>query len=79
MPLTGISNRGLVLIGMLVALLWGCILTERIVVRRAIEQTEHWLGSHPRGPASTPVKRRRINELRAAPALASVSELAAKG
>jgi hypothetical protein len=47
MTLTGISNRGLLLIAVLVGLLWGCILTERAIVRRASQQTEQFL----RGPA----------------------------
>jgi hypothetical protein len=39
MPLTGISNHGLAVIAILVAILWGCILTERVIRRRAREET----------------------------------------
>lgn len=36
---TGISNRGLAIIALLVAVLWGCILTERTIRRQAREET----------------------------------------
>ena len=40
MPLFGISNRGLLLITFLVALLWGCILAERAIVSEARQATD---------------------------------------
>ena len=39
MTLTGISNRGLLLIALLVGVLWGCILAERAIVSRARQET----------------------------------------
>ena len=57
MPLTGISNRGLILIAVLVALLWGCLLAERLIVRQASQETEVLLRSAERvRPASTEVR-----------------------
>ena len=47
MPLTGISNRGMALIAVLVAILWGCIFAERAIVRRAYEETQDVLRSQP--------------------------------
>ena len=47
MPLTGISNRGLALIAVLVVILWGCIFAERAIVRRAYEETQNVLRSQP--------------------------------
>ena len=40
MPLMGISNRGLLLITFLVALLWGCILAEHAIVSGARQATD---------------------------------------
>jgi hypothetical protein len=47
MPLTGISNRGLALIAVLVVILWGCIFAERAIVRQAYEETQNVLRSQP--------------------------------
>jgi hypothetical protein len=54
--LTGISNQGLAIITLLVAVLWGCILTERTIRRQALEETLILLRSN-RGttlPTKTP-------------------------
>lgn len=48
MTLTGISNRGLLLITVLVAMLWGCIFAERAIVNEARRETMMLLRS--RGP-----------------------------
>jgi hypothetical protein len=45
--LTGISNRGLLLIGILVAALWGCILAERAIVNQARQETILYLRAVP--------------------------------
>ncbi|GEM_PF-6433734 len=45
MHLTGISNRGLAVITLLVAILWGCIFAERAIIRNAREQTDLLLHS----------------------------------
>lgn len=55
MPLTGISNRGLALIALLVVILWGCIFAERAIVRQAYEETQNVLRSQP----VVPVKQQR--------------------
>jgi hypothetical protein len=55
MPLTGISNRGLALIALLVVVLWGCIFAERAIVRQAYEETQNVLRSQP----VVPVKQQR--------------------
>ena len=47
MPLTGISNRGLALIALLVVILWGFIFAERAIVRQAYEETQTVLRSQP--------------------------------
>ena len=47
MPLTGISNRGLMLIAALVAILWGCLIAERAIVRQASQETDQVLRSAP--------------------------------
>jgi hypothetical protein len=39
MTLTGISNRGLVVIAFLVAMLWSCILVERSILNKARRET----------------------------------------
>ena len=44
---TGISNQGLAIIALLVAVLWGCILTERTIRRQAREETLIMLRSNP--------------------------------
>ena len=44
---TGISNQGLAIIALLVAVLWGCILTERTIRRQAREETLLMLRSNP--------------------------------
>ncbi len=58
MTLTGISNRGLLVITVLVAILWGCILAERAIVRHAREETELFLRFH----GSVPVKEQRVKQ-----------------
>ena len=57
MTLTGLSNRGLLMIALLVAALWGCILWARLIERRAYEETEVLFrsGASVR-PASSPVR-----------------------
>lgn len=47
MPLTGISNRGLMLIATLVTILWGCLIAERAIVRQASQETDQVLRSAP--------------------------------
>ena len=47
--ITGISNQGLAVIALLVAFLWGCILTERTIRRQAKEETLLMLQSNRRG------------------------------
>ena len=47
MRVTGISNQGLAIIALLVAVLWGCILTERTIRRQAREETLIMLRSNP--------------------------------
>jgi hypothetical protein len=50
MAVTGISNRGLATIAVLVSILWGCIFAERAIVRRAYEETQEVLHSRPEIP-----------------------------
>ncbi len=38
MPVAKITGQGLLAIGLSVALLWGCVIRERILVHRASEQ-----------------------------------------
>jgi hypothetical protein len=55
MRLTGISNRGLAVIAVLVAVLWGCIVAEKVIRRQAWEETVILLrspGPFNRAPAS---------------------------
>jgi hypothetical protein len=52
MKLTGISNRGLVVIGLLVMFLWGIIFAERAILRQAQREHQEFLRSLP---ASAPV------------------------
>ena len=59
MTLTGISNRGLLIITVLVAILWGCILAERAIVRQAREETELQLRSR----GSVPVKEQDVKRV----------------
>ena len=71
MRLTGISNKGLAVIGILVSILWGCILAERTIRRQAWEETVLMLrssrtvpirapyGPQKRGPARPAVQRSR--------------------
>lgn len=47
MTLTGISDRGLLLIALLVAVLWGCIVAEHAIISRARRETELFLHSRP--------------------------------
>jgi hypothetical protein len=54
MTLTGLSNRGLLLIAMLVAILWGCIFAERAIVNNARRETETLLRSRGRVPVQYP-------------------------
>ncbi len=56
MALTGISNRGLLAIAFLVAILWGCILGARVTERRAIEETEALLRSGRKLQVAKPEK-----------------------
>ena len=60
MTLTGISNRGLAVIALLVAVLWGCILAERAMVSRARRETMLLL--RPRNPVRVnyPEKKRLL-------------------
>jgi len=48
MTLTGISNRGLAVIAILVAILWGCIFAERAMVQQARQETLKVLRSRER-------------------------------
>jgi hypothetical protein len=66
MRLTGISNQGLAVIAVLVAILWGCILVERTIRRDARDQTLWMLRSNgvvkpiqtPAPPAKPKLKNR---------------------
>ena len=53
MKLFAITNRGLTVIGMLVMLLWGVILTEQHIVRQAEEAHYEYLRSQPAPPTQT--------------------------
>lgn len=59
MTLTGISNRGLLLIALLVAVLWGCIVAERAIINQARRETEMFLHSRPVVPVKYEVPARR--------------------
>ncbi len=59
MTLTGISGRGLAVIAMLVAILWGCIFAERAIIRQARQETLQLRRSRPVTPVLYPVKQRR--------------------
>lgn len=65
--LTGISNHGLAVIALLVAVLWGCILTERTIRRQAREETLLMLrsnrGALPARAPAPPAKPRPKNRL----------------
>ena len=66
MPLTGISNRGMALIAVLVIILWGCIFAERAIIRRAYEETQNVLRAQPeirvkqQRPAVPPPQRAQV-------------------
>jgi hypothetical protein len=47
MKLTGISNRGLMVIGLLVVFLWGIIFAERAIVRQAQREHDQFMRSLP--------------------------------
>jgi len=51
MKLTGISNTGLMVISVLVALLWGVIAVERSYLNMAQEEYHKYLRSLPAKPA----------------------------
>jgi len=51
MKLTGLSNHGLLIIAVLVAVLWGLILAERAIVRQAHQETLLLLRSRSPVPA----------------------------
>jgi len=61
MKLTGISNRGLIVISFLVAILWACIITERSIVQQARQETDALLRSRQTAPVAVPVKHQHIN------------------
>ncbi len=48
MTLTGISNRGIMVIAILVAILWGCIFAEHAVIQQARSETLKVLRSRER-------------------------------
>ena len=56
MRLTGISDRGLLIIALLVAVLWGCILGARVIERQALLETGQQLRPARPHPVSMPVK-----------------------
>ena len=64
MPLTGISNRGLLVIAFLVVILWGCIFAQHAIVRQARQETLMLLRS--RRPA-VPVKMEGAKQPHGAP------------
>lgn len=64
MKLTGISNRGLMVIGLLVVFLWGIIFAERAIVRQAQREHHEFLRSLP---ASAPANPRPQAPQRATP------------
>ena len=43
MPIAKITGQGLAAIGLSVALLWGCVLGESVMVRRALTERAHVL------------------------------------
>jgi hypothetical protein len=47
MKLTGISNRGLLVISLLVMCLWGIIFAERAIVRQAQQAHREFFESRP--------------------------------
>lgn len=51
MTLTGISNRGLLVIAFLVTILWGCIVVEHAIINEARRQTVEQLRSRQLVPA----------------------------
>jgi hypothetical protein len=54
MKLTGISNRGLMVISLLVVFLWGIIFAERAIVRQAQREHHEFLRSLPAGAPANP-------------------------
>jgi len=54
MKLTGISNRGLMVIGLLVVFLWGIIFAERAIVRQAQREHHEFLRSLPASAPANP-------------------------
>ena len=54
MKLTGISNRGLMVIGLLVVFLWGIIFAERAIVRQAQREHHEFLRSLPTSAPANP-------------------------
>ncbi|MBI3698522.1 MAG: hypothetical protein HY238_27230 [Acidobacteria bacterium] len=50
MTLTGLSNRGLLVIAVLVGILWGLIFAERAIIRRAHRESQLLLRSRPSMP-----------------------------
>ncbi|HYM11688.1 MAG TPA: hypothetical protein VEU62_13215 [Bryobacterales bacterium] len=64
MTLTGISNRGLLVIALLVAVLWGCIVAEHAIISQARRETELFLRSRP----VVPVKYERPSRRPGSPA-----------
>jgi hypothetical protein len=54
MRLTGISNRGLLVITLLVICLWGIIFAERAIVRQAQREHLEFFRSRPATAPATP-------------------------
>lgn len=52
MTITGISNRGLLLITILVTLLWGCVFAERAIVNKARHDRLEYLRWRGPGPVN---------------------------
>jgi hypothetical protein len=72
MAMAKITGQGLVSIAILVALLWTCIIGERVIARRAAAANEQALRAmralrikNVRAPAATPVRRPVHRRLRA--------------
>ena len=64
MPIAKITGQGLAAIGFSVALLWGCVIGERAMVRQAcserarvLRDIERWQRRHQREPVSVPIPR----------------------
>ncbi len=54
MTLTGLSNRGLLAIAVLVGILWGLIVAERAIIHNARRETQLLLRSRDPMPAQYP-------------------------